>query len=807
MAKAKKTKKAPPKQKRRSFLSVLFSLAVLCGGIAAGSFYLYVDTTIVARLEYKKPQSLPSVFSEAFEVAPEDTISPTVLKAELTSRSYRETSTSPSKSGEYTLSTTQAVVITRPFVDAYGDTHDPERITFEAQDGRYRNTAIKSLYLEPQLIAHLGTGEMRASTYRPLKEIPRVIQNAVIAIEDERFFSHAGVDLIGIMRATVANLKAMRLVQGGSTLTQQLAKNLLFSPEKTISRKLIEIAAAISIETRYSKEEILELYVNEVYLGQEGSVAVHGFAEGAATIFGKQLEELDLSESAILAGLIQAPSAYSPRRNLERALKRRNLVLEKMLNLGFISEAEESAARLSKPTIADAGYHRSRIAPFFIEATNKELSSYFDVTSATLSGLRVYTGLNRQMQQCAEDAVDSGIAQVEKDHPKFKKNPGKLEVGLVALEPYSGKVRAYVGGRSYSKNQFDHVTQAKRQIGSTVKPFLYITALDEKLNAYKPATAVTILPDEPMSFQFGNQPLWEPANYDKKFRGDVSLRYALEHSLNLPAAYLVTRIGVGAFAQTLRNFRVAESVLAVPSLALGALDSTLLAVTASFGAIANGGNYIPPRLYLSAHDGEGRELARTTLDEQRVADERAIYVLTNILQGTIDRGTATRVRTLGFTREAAGKTGTSNDMRDAWFIGFTPSLVAGVWVGFDDNTEIGITGGQGAVPIWTNFMKCVEPLIDPLTFIPPPGVNFLDVNPATGGLVTTDCPIDNPVREVFIEGTEPPACPEHRERPESVSGGEDLPTIQDTGALNTTPPEAPVRNKRTKGLWDVLFGE
>ena len=779
-----------------------FCLLVLIGILAATGFFFYVDKNIVARLEYKKPQGLPSLFSEAFEIAAHASISPSVLKSALVDRSYREVKGEPTRSGEFSINGANAVIFTRPFNDSAGEIHTSQSVTLEAKDEKLVNTSPTSLILEPQLIAHLGSGEMRASTYKSLQDIPEHVKKAVIAIEDERFYSHHGVDLIGITRAMVQNIKAMRLVQGGSTLTQQLAKNLLFTPEKTLGRKLIEVASAISIETRYSKDEILELYLNEVYLGQEGSVSIHGVAEGAQTFFGKRLDELELPESAMLAGLIQAPSAYSPRRNLNRALKRRDLVLEKMAELGFITEVQKIAAETSRPRIIDAGYHRMRIAPFFVEATSRELSSVFNVENATLTGLRVYTGLNRQMQVCAERAVEEGMAAVEKEFPKITKGPHPAEAGFIAIEPFSGKIRAYVGGRDYSKNQFDHVSQAKRQIGSTIKPFLYLSALDGNLNSYRPATTVSILPDEPMSFEFGNQPLWEPENYDKKFRGDVTLRYALEHSLNMPSAYLITRIGISSLVTTAKRFRLADTIPAVPSLALGTAETTLFKLAASYGGLANGGTYVPPRLYLSALDGEGKLLAKTSLEEEKVADERAVYVLTNILEGVIDRGTAAKVRTLGFTREAAGKTGTSNDLRDAWFMGFTPSLVAGAWVGYDDNTPIGLTGGQGAVPIWTSFMKCVEPLQEPLTFIPPSGVVFAKINPKTGGRVSEDCPSDQTINEVFVEGTEPPVCPDRPPPPDSL--GEDHSHDEVAAPEGATP--TPPGKRRDKGLWDILFG-
>ncbi len=778
---------------KRLILVVIFASIVGALGL-----FFYVDRSIVSQLSYRKQNAIPSVYSEPFEIRPGISFLRSTVQQELNSRSYREVDISPVRGGEYRSTSSFLEIFTREFEGPDGQHHSSDLYTLAVEQAKVANRSSQSIFLEPELIAHLGSGEMRASTYLSLKEMPASMKNAVIAIEDERYYHHYGVDIIGIFRALVANVKAMRIVQGGSTLTQQLAKNLLFTPKKTIGRKLMEMAAAISLETHYTKDQILELYLNEVYLGQEGSVAIHGVAEAAYTFFGKKLAELNTSELALIAGIIQAPSAYSPKKNLRKALNRRDLVIDKLLEQEFITPAQASIAKATKIKVASGAIHRGRLAPHYVEALSKELNNSFNVDAAMQTGLRVYSGINRMMQECAERAVTAGGASVERQIPKNILKKRRLEASLVAIEPFSGKIRAWVGGRDFSENQFDHISQAKRQIGSTIKPFLYLTALDSGLNSYRPATPITILPDEPMKFDFGNQPTWEPENYDHQFRGDVTLRFALENSLNMPAAYIATRVGLGSLVETTQKFRLGELMTAVPSLALGAADTTLLRLTAGYGALANGGIYVAPRLYLSALEKEDSVLARGDLIEERVADENAVYVLTNILQGVIERGTGHGVRTGGFVGEAAGKTGTSNDARDAWFVGFTPSLVAGVWVGFDDNSKLGLTGGHAAVPIWTEFMKCVAPAEDSLTFIPPPGVVFTSVDLKGGGLSTPNCPEENIVREVFVRGTEPTRrCSLH-------SDGEAEREISST-------PEGTERYepgvKRRRSMWDILFGD
>ncbi len=750
--KVRKPKKPQPLRQRLRPAIVPFGILTV---VAVYAVFAMIDRRVTARLNSLQTPKLPVILSGPFDLSgfvSRTGNDPVKLRSALTDRRYTEVPGTPSRPGEYSIKDSTISIFSRAFRGQGGETI-PERKESLPLLGETAQS-VKRVWLEPQVVSYLGSADMRASSFASLATIPAIVQHAVLAIEDERFYSHFGLDIVSIGRALFRNVLAMRVVQGGSTLTQQLAKNLFLSPKKTISRKLLEIPTAISLERHMTKDQLLELYLNEVYLGQEGSVAIHGMPEAASTFFGKKLEDLKVEEAATLAGIIKAPSYFNPRRFPERAKERRDVVIQKMAQLGYISEAQATAAMKRTLETVPQQEHR-RLAPFFTAALESELSEVIDVDSAAATGLTVYTGLDLGMQRCAEEAVVRGAQALEKAHPRLSKHGRGIEVAMVALEPYSGLVRAWVGGRDFSESQFNRVSQAQRQIGSTIKPFLYLTALDGSLNSYKTATAASIVEDKPIEVRAKGQRAWNPENFDHEFRGDVTLRYALEHSLNMPALYISERVGVPSIARTASAFRLSNSVQALPSLALGALDTSLLRLTAAYAAIANGGVFISPRMYVSAFDGDNERLTAPKIVEQRVADEDATYVLTNILQGVVDRGTAQSVRRSGFTRAAAGKTGTSDSARDAWFVGFTPNLVAGVWVGFDDNSQTGLTGGGAAAPVWADFLKCSATYLADANFIAPPGVESVRIDSRSGLTATEECPAEEVVEEVFVSGTSP----------------------------------------------------
>lgn len=790
---------SPHAPRRWIRLCILFAIIL---AVSLTILWRRIDAQVARRLASFEAPSIPVVYSAPLDLrsvivrtSEEGNTSQELLKGILIDRRYTEVTSQPSRPGEFLLTGDSLTIFTRDFTTATGSLNKARKISLSLGDGKETNSQSakgQKTLLEPQIISYLGAQEMRASRFVSLEKVPQNVQNAVLAIEDERFYSHFGIDLFGITRALLRNIIAGRLVQGGSTLTQQLAKNLFLSPKKTISRKLLEIPTALSLESHLTKKQLLELYLNEVYLGQEGSISIHGMPQASTNFFGKNISDISIDEAATLAGIIKAPSYFNPRKHPDRAKERRDTVLGKMRDLGFISAAELTVATNKPLRVAEQQEHR-RIAQFFTSTLEAELGQTIDIENAPSTGLAVYTGLDLGMQRCAEEAIERGVAALEASNPKVKRNDRELQAALVAIEPYSGLVRSWVGGRDFGQSQFNRVNLAMRQIGSTVKPFLYLTALDGTLNSYKTATAVSILEDKPMQFTTSNKVAWNPENYDHAFRGDVTLRYALENSLNMPALYIAERIGLSTLKKTLSAFKIAPTVQEVPSIALGALDSNLLRLTAAYGALANGGVYIQPRLFTAAVDGAGDRLANSEIVEERVANEDAAFVLTNILRGVLDRGTGTKARSKGFNRPAAGKTGTSDNARDAWFIGYTPTLVAGVWLGYDDNTPITITGGAAAAPIWGDFMKCSSPFLPLGDFSPPPGVVFSEVDIRTGQIATPECPGERVVSEAFVKGTQPTnRCSEH-------GGGSQEPSTESyTGPSH--------RGNRQSGFWNSLFG-
>lgn len=742
----------------------LLAIVTLVTSISVFWEYKQIDKRVTSQLHSERTTDVPTIYSAPFNLTSYVRRQQNLplakkhhsIRQALRNHGYRESSSAPSRPGEFQLHEDSLSIIIREHRDISGQA---TAATLTSLELSHPDTGDEIL-LEPQVVSLIGSENMRASSRTPLGRIPLFAQRAVIAIEDERFYNHIGIDFISIARAAFTNITSLSFAQGGSTLTQQLAKNLFLSPKKTIRRKLKEIPTALSIERHLTKDQILELYLNEVYLGQEGSVAIHGIPSAAKSFFGKSLDGIEIHEAALLAGIIKAPSFYNPRRSPKRAQTRRNIVLRKMADQGFITPGQLHHA-LSQPVKTIPPRHRNRLAPFFTSAIERELNSLIDLQSASSTGLAVMTGLDLDLQRCASLAISEGLSRIEQSKPQMKRRARPLQAALVAIEPFSGLIKAWVGGRNFSKSQFDRVSQASRQIGSTIKPFVYLTALDGSLNSYKVATASSIIEDEPITFNLSNHSTWSPENYDHNYRGDVTLRYALEKSLNLPALYIAQRVGIPAIRRLASSVQLADTIQPLPSLALGALDTNLLRLTSAYGALANGGIHVNPRLYVVANDERGEALVIPDIIESRIANEGPTYVLTNILQGVIDRGTASIIRRKGYRGHAAGKTGTSDESRDAWFIGYTPNLAVGVWVGFDDNMPMGLSGGGAAAPIWKGFMSCGAPFVDDDDFIPPRSVQFHNIDRSTGGRATPNCPEDRIDNEVFVQGTEPRECSLH----------------------------------------------
>jgi penicillin-binding protein 1A len=571
----------------------------------------------------------------------------------------------------------------------------------------------------------------------PLAQIPTSLRDAILATEDRRFYSHWGVDPIGIGRAVYQNYRRRRIVEGGSTITQQLTKVLFLTPDKSLERKLKEAILAIELERRYSKDRILEMYLNQVYFGH----GAYGVEAAARTYFGKSVSELSVRESALLAGLPRAPTSYSPFDHADAAKRRREVVLRRMVEFGALKEAE--AVRLAKTDLGLIPPERRRTTgQYFLEYVQQLLEAKYGADMVFKGGLRVYTTLNPSMQLAAELALRDGLKALEGRTLKLR--PGEHPEGaVITIEPETGYIKAIVGGYDFLRSEFNRAVQAKRQPGSAFKPFVYIAALEAGL------TPATRIDDAPVTYPVGGNGVWKPENYDRKFRGPTTLQQALEESVNVVTVKLQERVGVNRTIQVARRLGVASPLDINLSLALGTSDLTLLELTSAYGVFANQGTWMPPTAIRHVTDARGKLLEEHVPEGREALSPEMAYVITHMLRGVVERGTGQGAKVLG--RPVAAKTGTTNDYSNAWFIGFTPHLATGVWVGYDRPRSLGRdeTGGRTAVPIWAAYMSKVLgdsaredfPIPERVTLVP------VDLDPSN------ECV--RVVTMAFIRGTEP----------------------------------------------------
>ena len=608
---------------------------------------------------------------------------------------------------------------------------------------------LSLISLEPVLISGLRSGSRQVREWIPLDRVPPILIKTLLTIEDRRFFSHFGVDPIAIGRAFWVNMTRGVLVQGGSTLTQQLAKNLFYSPKKTIGRKLRELMAAMALEFKYRKEEILESYVNEIYLGQAGPVSIYGVGEAAHRYYSKNLDELSIDEIALIVGLIKGPNAYSPVKNVEDATKRRNVVLRRLKEGGILTE-DAVAQAMSRPVKVMLNQDVLTDAPYFVDHLLREIEQ--GIGMEIPDGARIYSTLDPRAQRIVAQVLQGGLAKLEKRYPALAGVEPPLQGAAVVLDVKTGHVLAMVGGRNYQLSQFNRAVQAHRSAGSLFKPFVYLAgfeaARDQGTTGLTPAT---LLVDEPVTLESGTGS-WSPQNYDRQYRGPVTVRTALEQSLNVPAVRMAHRTGITTLTSLLRAFGITTLLADDLSLALGSSSVSLLQITSAYAGLANGGVVIRP-VALSNMVREGREtIWSPPLDRRQAATPQGAFLITSLLKGVMDRGTGAKARALGVRGPVAGKTGTTDGYRDAWFIGYTPDMAIGVWVGFDDERPIKLTGAQAALPIWSELAIRLIPR-DPQDFEIPVGVVQRKIDPKSGQLATSQCP--EKTVEFFITGTEP----------------------------------------------------
>lgn len=632
----------------------------------------------------------------------------------------------------------------------------PRRVQLELKDGVITNVVsvqeretIPFVALEPPLLSGMRGGSRQVREWVPYSRIPPAVITAVLAVEDRRFFSHYGVDPVAIGRALWANLMRGGVVQGGSTITQQLAKNLFYSPQRTMERKLREVVAAFVMEWKYRKEEILESYLNEIYLGQAGSVSIYGIGEAAHRYFAKPLEALSIEEIALVAGLIKGPNTYSPTKNLEHAMLRRNVVLRRLRDEGLLTEDAWKEA-VNRPVRVSLPEDVVTDAPYFVDYLLRQVEA--GTGMGIPEGARIYSTLDPFIQQLATEALHKGLAKLEQQYPALREGESPLQGAVVVLEARTGQLRAMVGGREYRASQFNRAAQAHRQAGSLFKPFVYLAAFEAaRSEGSTGVTPATMLADEPVSFESGSGP-WSPQNYDRQFRGPVTVRAALEQSLNVPAVRTAHRLGIGSINRLLRGFGIQGALPDNLSIALGSASVSLLEITSAYGGLANGGVVVKPVALTNLVRESGDTLWSPLLDRHQAVSAQGAYLATSLLKGVLDRGTGSKARVWGLRGPVAGKTGTTDGYRDAWFVGYTPELVIGVWVGFDDERAIRLTGSQAALPIWVDVARRLIPADSP-DFAVPSGIVSRTIDPRTGQLATAQCP--ERVTEVFLEGTEP----------------------------------------------------
>jgi penicillin-binding protein 1B len=776
-------------------IAVTFTLLIL--GITFSYYSNKYKQVVDERLARPLFNQTPRIFAAPREVRIGQKLTASSIALQLRSAGYTTPGHDAAPLGTYEMRGESITV--HPGPQSY---HSQEGATISFRDGMVTTIAgdggqqLAAYELEPQLITSLSEGANRVKrrlvTYN---ELPPALVQAVTSIEDRRFFSHGGVDYYSLLGWVYHDVVGDRRYRGGaSTLTMQLARGIFLSPARHVKRKLIEIAITFQLEHRYTKQQIFEMYANQIPLGQQGSFGIYGFGEAAQAYFGKDVRQLDLAESALLAGMIQQPSMLNPYRHAKRAMTRRNVVLGAMVETGHITEAQAAAAR-QEPLRLAPGTIDGGLAPYFIDIVHDQIVRSYGEAQYSSQGLRVYSSLDPDLQQVANEAVTEGMktvdALVEKRRAKAK-DPDSIaspQVALVALNPHTGQVLALVGGRNYGTSQLNHAI-AHRPTGSIFKPFVYAAAFNTSLagtqlttppaevetaasgdpnadtgmvadpqqNGGTPAptdpglrhgvfTEVTLLNNDLTTFEGG----YAPGNYGHA-GGQVTARYALQQSLNNATVELAQMVGYGNVAALARDAGI-RSAQGTPSVALGSYDAAPIDMAGAYTTFANNGTRIVPWEIASVRAANGDPISDHQPDAKPILDPRVAYLTTNMLQNVMNAGTAATVRSRGFQAPAAGKTGTSHD---AWFAGYTSNLICIIWVGNDDYSDIKLQGTHAAAPIWAEFMKraiVLPQYSDTRDFSIPQGVNLVKLDKNTNLLADPTCPQD--YYAAFLDGTAP----------------------------------------------------
>jgi len=716
-----------------------------------------------AHLEAAAPArvfSAPFVLADGVAVARDD------LQERLARLGYRKIDGHPSTPGEYSVRFRALEIFLNAFDYPSGKV---EAALLKVKLGFGRVGRIENLstgedqeraLLEPEPLGTLSGNVLEERLAVSIDDLPKPLLDAVVAVEDRRFYSHSGIDPRGVLRALFANVKSGEVVQGGSTITQQLAKNLYPVGERTLARKLWETLAALSLEALHSKNEILERYLNQIYLAQRGPTSIIGIGAASRHYLGKDARYLDLPEAALLAGLIQSPGRYHPYRHAHEARDRRDLVLRLMHEEGFINEKQLEEAREAPLNLRPEPPADARQAPYFIDYVAQLLQEEGLRDPASRLGIRVFTTLDPLLQARADQAVEAGLKQYERAYTQLRPLPGgEIQGAFVALRPEDGSILAMIGGRSYARSQFNRVTQAHRQPGSAFKPFVYLAGFQKAQDEHSPLfTAATVLDDSPLEMEVAGQP-WSPQNFDQEYRGPVSARQALALSLNVPTIRAAATIGLKDVVRMARRCGIDSPLQPVPSIALGTFEVVPLEIASAYTTLANLGTHAWPRAIVAVVDDNGKVVEPTPHPSREAASAQASYLTLDLMKDVVRYGTGAAIWSYGVDGEFAGKTGTTDDGRDAWFVGFTPDYLGVAWVGFDNNRPLRLGGSTLALPIWAQIAKRAG--IDKgRRWEMPPGIVEEEIDPTTGLRAAGRCP--DTKTEIFIDGTVPPECDQHQ---------------------------------------------
>jgi penicillin-binding protein 1B len=729
---------------RKRVRLLLLSLALLLSGFA-----LYLDITVRMHFEGKRWAMPARVYARPLELYAGMKLRPEQLALELAMLDYR-VAAEPREPGSYRRQGDEFIIVTRPFT--FWDEAQPALSLQADFDGTHMDTLthrdtgkpVTLARLDPVLIGGIYPAHNEDRVLVRFDEIPPHLVKGLIAIEDRQFYSHHGFSARGTARALVTILSGGG-VQGGSTLTQQLVKNFFLTPERTLRRKFTELIMAMLLELHYSKDEILEAYANEIYLGQDGNRAIHGFGLASHFYFDRPLSRLDLPQAALLVGLVKGPSSYDPRRQPARALARRNLVLQEMRKLDFITQAQYVAARAAPLGVVEKAPEGTSRYPAFVELVHRQLRRDYREEDLRSEGLQIFTTLDPLAQTSAERALTGRLTQLEKDR---RLPPKVLEGAIVISHSQNGEVQALVGGRNTRFEGFNRALDAARPIGSLIKPVVFLTAL-ERPNSY---TLATLLDDSPLVWRERGANDWEPQNYDKEFHGQVPLRVALANSYNVSTARLGLALGVRHVMDKAHDLGVERDLRTFASSLLGADSLSPLEVTQMYQTFASGGFRVPLRAIREVLMADGQPLQRYPLSVEQVIEPGPAYLVTHALQTVVQEGTADALKYyLSPDLRIAGKTGTTNDLRDSWFAGYTGDRLAVVWIGRDDNQPIQMTGAGGAMTVWGEMMARLDP--DPLVPQVPESIESAWIDPETG--LRADASCRGAVELPFIRGSAP----------------------------------------------------